>query len=135
MVKRRNPELEYEYRQKEIRSFFKQLQDLQKDPDRKEGYNDLKELLLDKGQHRYLIEDVFGWLLNGSYGAGSYYWFWGLQTKPRTKAIIGFLIACQLNFMTSKYYVRKAINETISDLEAFNNKLIQEMKKQEEDMK
>jgi hypothetical protein len=131
MARKRNPtESEHEYRQREIRDFIRHLQDLQKDPGRKDGYKDLKELLLDERQHRYLIEDVFGWMLNGSYGAGAYYWFWGLQAKPRTKVIMGFIIACQLNFMTSEYYVRKAIKETIVDLEEFNKRLIAEMVEQ-----
>lgn len=123
------------YEAREKRDFFNRLRDLEKDGDRKAGYVELVEVIKQKTGKRFLIDQVFGWLMNGSFGFGSYKAFEEIEAKDRVKVIMGFIWACKLNFYTSEYYVRKALKESGWNLEKLNGELIKEMKEYQENSK
>jgi hypothetical protein len=125
-----------EYEERELREFFAQLKEIEKSSlqDRQEGYRELVEAIRSRNGVKYLIEDVYGFLLNGSFGFGPYHWFWSIDAKPRTKVIMGFKVALMLNFLTDDRHVVKALKENIPDLEELNKILIEEMNNYKKEM-
>lgn len=125
-----------EYEERELREFFAQLKKIEKAPigERREGYQTLVEAIRSKNGVQYLIDDVYGWMLNGSFGFGAYHWFWNIRAKLRTKVIMGFKVALMLNFLTDDRHVVKALKENIPDLEGLNKVLIEEMNKYKKEM-
>ena len=125
-----------EYEEREINQFFAHLREIEKAPlrERQEGYRELVDAIGSKNGIQYLIDDVYGFLLNGSFGFGAYHWFWNIQAKPRTKVIMGFKTALMINFLTDDRHVVKALKDNIPDLEELNRVLVEEMNQYKKEM-
>jgi hypothetical protein len=96
-----------EYKRIEGSRFFRQIEEIEKSPlnDRIEGYNNLLEYCQ---LYPNIIAERIQWLLNGSYGKGSYDRAWYIIHNTKNPIPELFHIISHLEWMTSSYYASKA---------------------------
>jgi hypothetical protein len=130
-----------DYESREILGHLKRIRQIETEPlrDRQEGARELQDALtnwFNNPEDDYLVDRVFGWAYNGSFGAGIYYRFRNAKSiKPRTKAIWLFTEACILNFQTDSRHVCQAVKKALpKDAQDWlNTLLIAEMARQDKD--
>jgi hypothetical protein len=115
---------DYDFRERA--EFNRQIQEVERAPltERKEGF---AEYLDDLKNNPALVAERIGWLLNGSYGKGSYDVARQIINSPRMNqtAALGVIIAA-LEWRCSNALARKAYNALSSTEQAKLNSLIKE---------
>ena len=113
-----------EYEDQERRRFLQSLNDVEVQPlaDRQEAF---KEFVVDLNESPAMVAERGGWVLNGSYGYGSYKAALKMLSQKRMNrpAWVYFMVAA-LEWKVTSYYARKAWRSLSPEQQGLLNELI-----------